>query len=82
MRPNCQTPIENAERTTHSEVQVSINKMLKLNFATKQMFPMTIYDETRETYSWHSHRIETAMQSEFRRALVFIFDVTDAGLQV
>ena len=41
MRPNCQTPIENAERPTHSEVQVSINKMLKLNFATKQTFPMT-----------------------------------------
>ena len=54
----------------------SITKMLKFNFATKQLFPMT----TREAYSWHSHRIKTAIHSELQRA-VLIFDVTDADLQ-
>ena len=39
------------------------------------------YDETRETYSWHEHRIGTAMRSELRRAFAFTIDVTDAGLQ-
>ena len=36
---------------------------------------------TREAYFWHSHRIKTAIHSELQRAVVLIFDVTDADLQ-
>ena len=51
--------------------------MLKFNLAANS-FP---YYDTRETYSCHSHQIETGIHSELQLAVAFIFDVPDADLQ-